>query len=490
MSTRIGIFTFRAFDLPTVHDFIGIKVPKHTMRFGNKVLSLGESHPFQPPLHAYAPELDKADKARLYKFTSELSPLMAAYWDHVQELSVRREIIRRWYERHRQWELEAERHWVAVDRLHDWMTEVLFQRVYERVGRLQAVYRKIAAQRATATDEFHELHREARLLEAERFPKLLKRALENPFLHEIKEPNQWKALDQARADLAAYRQERQARDATLRAVRRLDALDHLTDLREKQGMDARFRQRSGRFNLRKARFEVADAYEAAWRHTVSHSEAFSELVRAAVVEQANVYPELFKAALIDPWETAIRVPNQDNHFQISREQREAYRAGFKRSVNHERERERLEQDAKKVQLEGQKIERDERFERADGRRIYAHTQATGEALAAGRGQVYLAGRAIPRAPFRIATDVKSTLPLDLGIHGGPSALEQQAAVPPQVDAYFPATAGVRSLEGELFEAAPPARAQEAKRQEVASKMQTMQALNGYGAGKKRVAGGS
>lgn len=488
MPTRIGFIKFTAFDLPAVQDFEGIKQPKHPLHFGNKVLSLGESHPFQPPVHAYAPQLDEVQRKPMAKVLAELTPLMAAYWEHMEDLSVRREIVRRWYERQRQAEVAADKHWQHVEHLYLWATELLFQRVYERVGRLTSVYRKIAAKRAAVTEDFHEMHKEMRQLEVEKFPRLYRKALENPFIHEIKEPNQFKALDQARAELMAYRDERVSRDEELRATRRIDALENLKQLREKRALDARFLLRKGRFNLRQSRYEIADAFEAAWRHSVDTSGSFSKLIREQVVEQAQVYPELYKAALVDPWETAIRLPNQDNHFQVDQERIDQQRKSVKAVGAHERDLKGLEIEARKDAATQRLLERDERFALADGRRAYAQENAAGEAKAAGRGQVFVAGRSVPLAPFRIGTAPKSTLPLSLGIQGHPNAPEQQAPVPPQLDAYFPATAGVQRFEAPRFEAMPPARQQEEKRQELVEKLQTLQALNGYGAGKKRVSG--
>ncbi len=488
MSSRIGFVKFTAFDLPTVLDLEGIKSPNHPMRFANKVLSLAESHPFQPPLHPHAPQLDRTADGRLYKFTSELSPLMAAFWEHIEDVSVRREVVRRWYERHRHWEIETDLHWRHIDLLHDWMTELLFQRVYERVGRATSINRKIAAKKAQTLEEFQEMHREQRLLEADKFPKLLKRALENPFIHEVKEPNQLKAFDKARAELAAYRLDRHEKANELLSLRRINAGEELSNLREKRAMDARFAALKGRANLRKSRFEVADAHEAAWRHTVADSHTFRDLMREVVVEQAELFPALFKAALVDPWETEIRLPNNDNRFQIVQKLIDRQRLGLKSIKEHERNLDRWEDRAHEGHLQNQQLERDERLLRREGRRSYEQQLAHGQALAGQNGMIYLAGRTVPRAAFKIVTDTKSTVQLSLGIQGSPNAPLLQAAVPPQLDAAFASTAGVKSLTGELFESAAPAKIQENQRTEAQRKLLSLQALNGYGAGKKIVGG--
>ena len=456
MPIKIGFINFTAFDMPSPLEMASMKRNTRPIQFPNKVLSLYQSHPDQPGIRPYAPELDATPDKPFYKFMEEMTPLMASFHEHFHDLNVQKDIIRRWQERQNQIQLGQERYERKTDDIHRWMIELLYRRVYERVGRMTSVFRKLRIKDMEETKLFAHEHREKRLEEAEIFPRAYMKALRNPFFYEIKEPNQFKALDFERMKLAMNRRVRTAEDEVLLELRRVFAEEVSNKLFEKKRYDLNLFKTKGRGNIREQRMRLLADYDEAWRHTVQQFDAFRQAVRAGIMEQAEVFPKLHREAIVDPFVPEIKEPNDKDYFEKGQKKIDDMhalverRARVKQELHHDAvDRKTAGTYQKQEVIHGDHRARDEAHDFESQRQVH-------HAAASSQGMIYIAGREVPREGFAIQIDLKSTRPLPLGLHGSPRSPEWSLPVPPQNDAYYSNTAGVRSLDGKLFERAPEA----------------------------------
>lgn len=481
MAEKIGLINFTAFDLLHPAEHIAFKRHTRVAQPLGKTLSLAESHPSQPPFPPYAPQLDGLPNPTVRKLAHELGPLMAAFHEHVRDVAIRRDIFRRWQARITQSDLADVRYMRQVDLFHSWMTELLFQRVYERIGRMEDMFRRIHARNAEQARIFTEQHRNKRLEEAELFPRIYLKALRNPFFEEIKEPNQFKALDFEKMRIAYNQRIRREADEQLLELRRAFAEDLIVKGYEKKLEDIRLFKTKGRGNIRKQKLKIADEYDKVWRDTATRFANFREVVREGVLSQAEHYPKMFRKALIDVYEPAIKWPNDHDHFEKNQADIDARRA-FEREKAEQKRLASRSYMALRVDDALEHIEhyaaRNHRRDRQTG---FENNRLINKAQAAAQGMVFLGGQETPRVQVALATDLKATRPLRLGLQGSPRAPAVNIPVPPNLDAYFGDTAGVRTLEGKLHEKLPEAAESEAKRSDLDRRLQQVYGAKSYAA---------
>lgn len=159
------------------------------------VLSLHESHPLVKPWAHIHPALELDIDMRLYKFISEMTPLMDEFWDHVRDQSIRKDILFRWHKRRLDLLLHEKNLREREDIFRDYITALLFERVYSRAIESRRTFHKIHEKEWLNTKEFNEFHRQCFLERLERDRQFVGKLAKNPFDLEIKKPNEDKTPD-------------------------------------------------------------------------------------------------------------------------------------------------------------------------------------------------------------------------------------------------------------------------------------------------------
>jgi hypothetical protein len=197
---------------------------------------------------------------------------------------------------------------------------------------------------------------------------------------------------------------------------------------------------------KRARWHLQDvlrAFEKAWIHAWNQRVAFRELVRRGIIEQAEVYPKLFRDALVDPFELEIREPNEKNHKQKIQEHLHEERQQ-QALVKLESEADRQLLKTTKIDLESYRAASAEQIEakqqsrqwqehvlieRRDQHAIEERDHRSDAKRVESQGYQLLAGRMIPQPRFGVDADIVTRVPLSMGLHGDPRAPEHITPTP-------------------------------------------------------------
>ncbi len=429
MAERIGLIRFTAMDGPSATEYAAYKKIQRRLEPDNHVKSLAESHPYMPPWRVEHPDLTKTADSRVYKLASELAPIMDEYHHHVLDVARQKAIVQRWAQYHKNNGLAEDRYYRHVDLLHAWITELLFERVYRRVGRMHELFNKVAKHEWQDTRRFFHEHHVQRFKEARVYPELHHEELELPFRHEIKLPNQKKPFDFAKENLQADR--RMLVDAKLK----LEELRHL--MMDMLGHDIKVQLRQTflekrQFQDDRSRWHMHDvlrAFDKAWMHAWDSRDTFRDLIRKAVIEQAEYFPELLKKAYNNPFIREVSLPNQiksAERYQMHIDRERTIMKLVKLSLAHYRT---IATDEIEEKREASVVQHDILLNRRDGKRLELAHHRYEAHVAEGRGYIMLAGRLVPQPKIRIDTDITTGVPLSLGLHGTPSSPEQVAPLP-------------------------------------------------------------
>ncbi|HYX32520.1 MAG TPA: hypothetical protein VE954_05355 [Oligoflexus sp.] len=443
MSGKIGFAHFNLFESRSVSEFDAYKKLERRLEPNGVVKSLAESHPNQPPIRTEAPGLNVTPDKLMYRLASELAPWMDEFHTRILDRARIRERLKM-IERNRLQNDGAElKYYRHVDLLDAWITELLFERVYRRIGREHAMFLKVAQREWLQTEQFNQAVREQRIADANVYPELHLKELVHPYRFEIKIPNEKKSLEKLEERIHDQRhivQDLKVHSHELRRVLHDIIFDEVKLLLTQQYSTRREHyDKQGRWHMR----DVQQAFEKAWMHAWDSRDTFRELVRRGIFEQAEVYPRLFRKAIRDPFEIEIRKPNQKDQFTKIQEH-----------VDLERKEVallRLEEEADRQLLKNNKLElaayrlvsaeniEEQRLnsewqkhvlvERRDKgaleRREYIYDAKRVES----QGYQLLAGRMIPQPRFGIDADIITRVPLTMGLNGDPRAPEHVAPTP-------------------------------------------------------------
>lgn len=443
MPIKIGFLNFTALDPPAPNEYAAYKKLARLLEPDPKVKSLAETHPSIPIWRFEAPGLNRTPDTRLYKLAAELAPIMDEFHSRVLDRARIRERLKMIERTHYQNDMAEIKYYRQVDLLHAWITELLFERVYRRVGRNVQMFEKVAKREWDETERWHHMHKEQRLKEAKLFPELHKKELVHPFRFEIKFPNDKKSVEKAEEHILEDR--RIVQDARVHAHQlRLLLHDTIFDA-VKQELKQQYVSRRDQHD-QKARWHLHDvlrAFEKAWVHAWDSRDTFREIVRRGIIEQAEMYPKLFRKALVDPWEVEIREPNEKDHHQKIQAHIDQERK-IQALVKLETEAGRILLKNNKIELEAyrhvsaEKIEelrlnsewqKHVLVERKDQKDLEIREHTYAAKLVESQGYQLLAGRMIPQPRFGVDTDTVTGVPLTMGLHGDPRVPEHTIPTP-------------------------------------------------------------
>jgi|GEM_PF-3889277 hypothetical protein len=435
MAERIGFIYFRAFDPIDPLTFYGQKRHIKRLQHPNEVLSLAEAFPTIPPWRPYAPELDLTPDNRVYKLRNEMNPLMNVYHEWIYKMAVRREILNRWVRRHQSWDNEALLYFKRLDQLHAWMINLYFQRVEKRQIRLMKEFQELHAIQDKIERQFHQEHKTKRFEEAQLFPFIYRKLLKNPNFHEVREPNEWKNLEFDRASVAEnrYLLKDEVRQLWSLRYKLADSIEAALEQHLRIGFRHRVDQQQEW--IREHYKTMLQLYEDAWRKAWDQRDWFMTQERNMVVEQAEYFPQRFRKDLKDPYKPEIKLPNQPDLYESLQNDIDASRRLLKAEVRElsglraHHEEQIVQEQTKSVQQQAAILHMRE------ARQAYEHDKLNKVRTSSDQGFVYLAGRAIPRAPIAIDSDHRSPLPLTLGLHGEPHTPERTNPLSIQVPAH-------------------------------------------------------
>jgi hypothetical protein len=443
MPIKIGFINFTAFDAPAPTEYAAYKKLARRLEPDGHVKSLAESYPPMPPMRFEPPALNRTPDTRLYKLASELAPWMDEFHSRVLDRARIRERLKMIERTHFQNDMAEIKYYRLVDRLHDWITELLFERVYQRVGRNLQMFDKVAQREWQDTKHWHEVHKEQRLKEAKAYPELHKKELVHPYRFEIKLPNDKKAVDLGEEHI--HNERRIVQEARLHAHQLRQLLHDIIFDEVKLELKRQYVTRrdhyetQGRWHMH----DVLRAFDKAWMHAWDSRDTFRELVRHGIFKQAEMYPKLFRKSLVDPWEVEIREPNEKDHHQkfqvhIDDERRQ------QKLVELETEAGRRLLKTNKIELENYRLVSSEQVEviqddsqwqkhvlveRSDLKSLEGREHVSDAKRVESQGYQLLAGRMVPQPRFGIDADIVTQVPLALGINGDPRAPEHIVPTP-------------------------------------------------------------
>lgn len=443
MPIKIGFINFTALDGPLPTEYAAYKKLARLLEPGGHVKSLAESHPPMPPMRFEPPALNRTPDTRLYKLAAELAPWMDEFHHRVLDRARIHERLKMIERTRFQNDMAEIKYYRQVDRLHAWITELLFERVYQRVGRNLQMFDKVAQREWQDTKHWNEVHKEQRLKEAKAYPELHKKELVHPYRFEIKLPNDKKAVDLGEEHILNERrivQEARLHAHQLRVLLHDIIFDEVKQELKRQYVTRRDHyEEQGRWHMH----DVLRAFDKAWMHAWDSRDTFRELVRRGIFKQAELYPKLFKESLVDPWETEIREPNEKDHHQK-----------FQVHIDDERRQQKLVQleteagrrllKTNKLELENYRLVSNEQIEviqddsqwqkhvlveRSDLKNLEGREHVNDAKRVESQGYQLLAGRMVPQPRFGIDADIVTQVPLALGINGDPRAPEHILPTP-------------------------------------------------------------
>ncbi|HET9237817.1 MAG TPA: hypothetical protein VFO10_11230 [Oligoflexus sp.] len=443
MPIKIGFINFTALDAPAPTEYAAYKKLARILEPHGHVKSLAESHPPMPPIRFEPPALNRTPDTRLYKLAAELAPWMDEFHHRVLDRARIHERLKMIERTRFQNDLAEIKYYRQVDRLHAWITELLFERIYQRVGRNLQMFDKVAQREWQDLKHWHEVHKEQRLKEAKAYPELHKKELVHPYRFEIKLPNDKKAVELGEEHILKERhivQEARLHAHQLRLVLHDIIFDEVKQELKRQYMNRRDHyEQQGRWHMH----DVLRAFDKAWMHAWDSRDTFRELVRRGIFKQAELYPKLFKQSLVDLWETEIREPNEKNHHQKFQVHLDAERRQQK-LVQLETEAGRKLLKTNKVELENYRqvssehievVQDDSQWqkhvlvERRDQKNLESREHVNDAKRVESQGYQLLAGRMVPQPRFGIDADIVTQVPLALGVNGDPRAPEHVVPTP-------------------------------------------------------------
>jgi hypothetical protein len=443
MPIKIGFINFTALDAPTPTEYAAYKKLARLLEPGGHVKSLAESHPPMPPMRFETPALNRTPDTRLYKLAAELAPWLDEFHHRVLDRARIRQRLKMIERTHFQNDMAEIKYYRQVDRLHAWITELLFERVYQRLGRSLQMFEKVAQREWQDTKHWHDVHKEQRLKEAKAYPELHKKELVHPYRFEIKIPNDKKAVDLGEEHILNER--RIVQDARLHAHQLRVLLHDIIFDEVKLELKRQYVTRRDHYEEQGLwhMHDVLRAFDKAWMHAWDSRDTFRELVRRGIFKQAEIYPKLFKQSLVDPWEVEIREPNDKDHhqkFQVHLDQERK----LQKLVELETEAGRQLLKNNKIELENYRILSSEQIEvlqdgsqwqkhvlveRSDLKSLETREHLNAAKRVESQGYQLLAGRMVPQPRFGIDSDIVSQVPLALGINGDPRAPEHILPTP-------------------------------------------------------------
>jgi len=443
MAEKIGFIKFTLMDSPSPTDYAAYDKLERRQEPDGHVKSLAETHPLLPPTRTEPKGLNRTPDTRLYKLAAELAPYMDEFHsralDHAR-INAQLDMIERTRMQNDRAELKYFR---QVDLLHAWITELLFERVYRRVGRAQALFQKIALREWMETENWNQMVREQRLDDSRIYPDLHKKELVHPYRFEIKMPNEKKSFEQTADHIRSERhivEQAKVHAHQLRQVLHDIIFENVRLNLQQQSMIRRHQDdRRDHWHMH----DVMRAFDKAWMHAWDSRDTFRELVRSGIFQQAELYPRLFRKAIRDPYEIEIREPNEKDYHQK-----------IQAHIDHER------QELKLIKLgeeAGRQVTRNNKIELAAYRLVAAENieeqrlnsqwqkhvlVERSDQLAIERreyifdakrvesqGYQLLAGRMIPQPKFAVDADLVTRVPLTLGLNGDPRAPEHVSPTP-------------------------------------------------------------
>jgi hypothetical protein len=443
MPIKIGFVNFTGLDAPAATEYAAYKKLQRVLEPYGQVKSLAETHPPMPPWRFEPPALNRTPDTRLYKLAAELAPLMDQFHHRILDRSRLRAQLDMIERTRFQNDMAEIKYYRQVDRLHAWITELLFERVYRRVGRNIQMFEKAALRDWLDARHWKEVHQEQRLAESKLYPELHKKELVHPYRFEIKLPNDEKALDKAQEH---NRDERRIiQDARIHAHHLRQVLHDIIFDEVKQELSRQYVARRDHYE-QKARWHLHDvmrAFEKAWMHAWDSRDAFRELVRRGIFEQAEIYPKLFRKALVDPWEVEIREPNEKDHHQkiqahIDQERQElalikleseAGRQVLKNIKTELAAYHLVSADKMEAHRLNSQWQKHVLVERSDQQDLEQRDHISDAKRVESQGYQLLAGRMIPQPRFGVDADIVTRVPLTMGLHGDPRAPEHITPTP-------------------------------------------------------------
>jgi hypothetical protein len=396
-----------------------------------------------PPWRFEAPALNRTPDNRLYKLAAELAPWMDEFHSRILDqarIRARLDMI----ERTRfQNDMAEVKYYRQVDRLHAWITELLFERVYRRVGRNLQMFEKAALREWQDAKHWTEVHQNQRLIEARMYPELHRKELVHPYRFEVKIPNDKKARETTQEHILEERGI--VKDARMHAHQLREVLHDIIFDEVKMELQRQYVTRRDHYE-KKARWHLQDvwkAFEKAWIHAWDSRDVFREIVRRGIFEQAEFYPKLFRQALVDPWEVAIREPNEKDHHQkvqahidLERQQQalikletEAGRLLLKNNKNELAAYRQVSEEKIEVHRLDSQWQQHVLVERSDARNLEQREHVFDAKRVESQGYQLLAGRMIPQPRFGVDADIITRVPLTLGLNGDPRAPEHITPTP-------------------------------------------------------------
>lgn len=165
-----------------------------------RVLRLDETHPRTFPWRGMHPAMEIDIDQRMYEFASELNPLLDEFWSRVEDHSLTRDIFDRWNQRRLLVIFEREEHNHRVDLMRDYLTALLFERVYKQALGRRKVFFQVRQDRMDDSSIFQQLHQDIhyKRLYEQRFKK--RQIAQNYYIPEIHKPNEKKLLHVLKED--------------------------------------------------------------------------------------------------------------------------------------------------------------------------------------------------------------------------------------------------------------------------------------------------
>ncbi|SMF62761.1 hypothetical protein [Pseudobacteriovorax antillogorgiicola] len=166
-----------------------------------RVLTIAETHPTQRPWNRIHPALELDIDQRLYKFLSEMSPVMDEFWDYIRAQSIQKDILFRWHRRRLQLLMETE---IVAERerlFKEYVTALLFERVYSQALARRKIFFDVRDKAWEDAEKFHRVHQEMFLERLHRDRVFIRQEVQNPYVPELRKPNEKKVLHLENEDL-------------------------------------------------------------------------------------------------------------------------------------------------------------------------------------------------------------------------------------------------------------------------------------------------
>ncbi|WP_141733582.1 hypothetical protein [Oligoflexus tunisiensis] len=412
MAQKIGFITFTALDPPSPTEYAAYKKLQRLLEPGNHVKTLAETHPIMPPWRFEAPALNRTPDHRAYKLAAELSPLMDEFHHRVLDRSRVRERLKTIERTRFQNDIAEIKYFRQVDLLHAWISELLFERIYRRIGREFSMFEKAAKKQWLEDERFRDWHREKRIAQAEFYPELQNKELLHPYKFEIRLPNEKKALQLIQEHTRDER--RIVQEARAQAHQLQQVLHDIIFDSVKQHLHQQYASRRSSYD-KQARWHLHDVLQA------------------------------FEKAWVNAWESrgTFREPNEKD-----------FKTKLKEHIDQERQQQalvKMEVEADRQLLKNNKLELDTYrhvaadqmevkrmdsqwqehvlVERQHQQAIEQRDHVSDAKSAESQGYHLQAGHMLPQPRFGVDADLVTRVPLTLGLSGDPRAPEHVAPNP-------------------------------------------------------------